>query len=609
MKNIRLYVALAFVYLLTACNLGFTPSSQYYYIQQAQDVDDISTTPSEDISLKFSIMFDILEPNGIINQNELEEYLLLYEDELSSNSEMLELFYKQLQELPIIKKELDSSFPLEEIVTSDFFRKLIRASFSDKNVPKMWYEAASESSGQWELSEDTIYLEPLEGQVNDSVFYVAGSNTTAGSNPITNVEYFKYEGKNPFYSIDSAYNTNTYKESENNLDEVGMSRFLFYRFKGKGGGIVALDNMLVAVDTYTSLIFSFGVPTEFKEYFGLDSPTKWEAAETAATASDGQSYKFYEYDPAGYVDKDGNFVMYEWYTNNLAQANEANQTKFYPQFTGVSPYLINFQVKKPTFVVKSNLVDGEKFYTEISGFAFADAPSDVSKYDIYRIDDSSTNRVLIEENQLSSSKVKDYNALLLTGNAKYVIEAKDSNGKLVGSASNIIEGTRKLTKRETLLCVIESIRYALVDEGLFGTTKTKTIMSQNGGTFEYTKDGFYTSTYTYNLKDFSPYNLTLNTTTPITYEAKSLGSSIKTSVPFVGSVSFEEGSLSFNDIRIDNNDGDAPEWTDGTLSFTFNGETTNYQGQAGDTIPFGFYMSKNAFVSSILGSDKKYEQE
>ncbi len=412
MKKLLLCFLALWIFIVTSCNLGLTPTNSYYYIQQSQEVDAEITKPTEDITLSFGIMFDVLKPNGVIDQKDLETYLGTYETLLNTNKDVLQQFYNQLQEIPVIKKEQDTTFPLVDFTTFNFAEKLLVAEFTDKNVPIMKY-VDSTTETEWQLSDDISFLVPLENEKNEHIFSYEGENTKAGVNPITQVEYFKYESKNPFFAIDSAYNND---EISSTNEETGMSRFLFYRFKGKGGGIVNLDNMLVAVDTYTSLIFSFGVPTEFETILGQDSPTKWEAVEVAASAPNGQKYKFYEYDPAGYVDANGNFVMYDWYTQSLSQANAANQTNFYPQFTGVSPYLVNFDIKKPTFTVTSDLNDEKGNYTEISGFIFNEPPATVASYDIYRIDDSSSERKLIKENHSLTELYKDYDALISTKN-------------------------------------------------------------------------------------------------------------------------------------------------------------------------------------------------
>ncbi len=604
MKKLVLLIILCFPFLSNACNLGFTPATQYYYIQQSNYGLDEDVKPSEDIEIDLNYMFDILMSDGDINETELEALLKYYEEELSSDTLLLETFFYQLYELPVVKKAADSLFPLIDFSQFDFNSKVITAEFSSKNVPSMRYDTDGKV---WELSENTTYLPPDETG-NKYTYENTGDNTNAGVNPITNVVYYKYQGYNPFFALDSLYN----KALLSDGIERGMARFLFYRFQGKGGGIVNLDNMLVAVDTYTSLIFSFGVPTEFESILGQDSPTKWEPVEVAASAPNGQKYNFYEYDPAGYVDSDGKFVMYDWYTENLSQANASNPTKFYPRFTGVSPYLINFDVKKPTFSILSNqgTVSGE-YYTELQGFAFDNPPGEVTSYDIYRIDDSSIERKLIKTISKTDTSFKDKTALILTKNPQYSIEAKDKDGKIIGSPSDLKEGSRSLTSREVLLAAIETIRHALIDNGAHGyITGSLTVNSENNGSFVYNKSGLFSATYTYAMSNYKPFFIDLTTTQNISYQSKNILPSIVTSTNLTGSVKVmlnnsDYGNVIFDNIKITNNDKNNPQWESGTLNF----DSINYSANGDNAVPFGFYMSKDAYVTAILNGSDEYQQK
>lgn len=239
--------------------------------------------------------------------------------------------------------------------TADFNNKHISAKFNEKNVPEMWYV---DGDVKWTPSTDTTYL----GDTTEDKYVYSGDNTAAGDNNISSVQYHMYDGKNPFYTADGSYNTATFGGEETRLE-----RFMFYRFTGDTAG-PSLDNMLVAVDTYTRLIFGFGKPTAFVTILGNDNPTRWEAVEVATTAPDGTQYKFYEYDPAGYVDKDGKFVMYDWYKKNLEEANKNNTGKFDPQFTGTSPYLIELGAVASDggYAVSGNLTAKAKSIKNIS---------------------------------------------------------------------------------------------------------------------------------------------------------------------------------------------------------------------------------------------------
>ncbi len=193
------------------------------------------------------------------------------------------------------------------------------AKFSGANVPEMWYTGTVSWNGSL-----------------DSWQNYSGANSSAGSNSISNMNYMRAVGFNPFYSYSSSYNTAEYSVYEGSTNtgttEAMMKRFVFYRFTGKGGGVAALDNYLVAVDTYTSLVFPFAKPTKWGSLLGNAVPEAWGPID-AFPGPGGAIYNFYEYDPVGYVSKDGKFNMTNSYKNNLAAGN------YDPEFTGKSPYL------------------------------------------------------------------------------------------------------------------------------------------------------------------------------------------------------------------------------------------------------------------------------
>lgn len=101
---------------------------------------------------------------------------------------------------------------------------------------------------------------------------------------ISSVTYYVYRGINPNYSPSGAYNTSLQTTGKRNPK---LSRFYFYRFTGKGGGIQALDNYLIVIDTYSKLIFAFSKPVEFSS---MGAPTKWAAAD--AEKYNGLMYQF-----------------------------------------------------------------------------------------------------------------------------------------------------------------------------------------------------------------------------------------------------------------------------------------------------------------------------
>ncbi len=191
----------------------------------------------------------------------------------------------------------------------------------------------------------------------------------------------------------------------------------------------------------------------------------------------------------------------------------------------------------------------------------------------------------------------------------------DNDGKIIVAASDVVEGTSKLTDREELLATIETIRYALIDQGAHGSLNpTKVVASDNGGTFTYKKSGVFSPTYTYTLDNFEPFVVTLSTYAPgvpITYKSKSLLTSILTFEPYTGTINITgdyTGSLTFTNIRIANNDKNNPDWTEGTLDYIIGSSEKQIYDKDGD-IPFGFYMDKETFIEKILGDDGVYLQE
>ena len=117
-----------------------------------------------------------------------------------------------------------------------------------------------------------------------------------------------------------------------------MERFVFYYFTGYNHG--DLKNCLVAVDTYSKLIFPFAKAVVFKNVnillLGINEfvPQVWKQVDL--------EHRFYEYDPIGYVTKEGNFILTDAYKTKIrlkGKTVEEEKEKYIPDFTGKSPYL------------------------------------------------------------------------------------------------------------------------------------------------------------------------------------------------------------------------------------------------------------------------------
>lgn len=207
-----------------------------------------------------------------------------------------------------------------------FEKWLLTAKFSDKNVPSYTFKKAPVNN--WNIIEATIN--------KIAEFFYSGANSSAGSNSITDMKYFMYKGLNPLYSPKSNYNKDPHKSR--------LNRFYFYRFTGKGGGIASLNNYLVAVDSYTKLVFAFAIPTKTKNVLGNLMPTAWGPVDIH-TIIDESNYKFYEFDPVGIVKSDGEVEVYQWFKDNMAKNNyhpimgDINRPNATYGKAGKSPYI------------------------------------------------------------------------------------------------------------------------------------------------------------------------------------------------------------------------------------------------------------------------------
>ncbi len=302
---------------LSSCEFLNLNSDEYYNQQNNEELSQGNI--SEDIDVHFSEIFEILQPNGVVDKGSIPN---------------AEAYESQLNQLPWIMYENDPSFSLIDFTNTDFNNMLVQATFLQNGNLSVSYDIAS--LFQWEISTDTYYLPSKNNIEHECTSEYVGSDVMIYTEDIiinmSPVTYYKYDGYNPFYTLESNYNTLTIGEST----ERGMERFIFYRFVGEMmSGTPAemkLDTMLMAVDTYTSLLFTYGIPTSLTDF---GSPDEWESVESVAQQQGIEARPFFEYDPIGYVNKDYEFLLYA-----ESEVSE-NNASLIPSFTGVSPYLIN----------------------------------------------------------------------------------------------------------------------------------------------------------------------------------------------------------------------------------------------------------------------------
>lgn len=176
--------------------------------------------------------------------------------------------------------------------SSKFNNWLLEAVFDKNNIPSFRFVDKTDDKYWQIINEDT------------KEYKYSGKNSKAGMFFISSMTYYQYRGYNPLYT-----------EKRNKDNEDMLKRFYFYRFTGKGGGVITLDNTLVAVDIYTKYVYIYGVPVKENIVFGVEVPLKWGPSDTVSYR--GSILPFYRYDPVGYVNEDGSVVLYSSYQNSF----------------------------------------------------------------------------------------------------------------------------------------------------------------------------------------------------------------------------------------------------------------------------------------------------
>ncbi|MEI0527654.1 hypothetical protein R4J00_03265 [Brachyspira intermedia] len=184
---------------------------------------------------------------------------------------------------------------------------MFKASFQGDKLPI--YNFFNDNSRSWipgGADWNNITAEYYNGKDGEN-YVVSGILTVS----ITGLKVYKYPGNNPLYS------SLGYLPGR-------MDRFNFYSINGEAS-IAPLKQYLIAVDTYSKFIFAFGAITGTKNVMGQAVPTSFEAVE-----KHGDKKAFYEYDPIGYVTKDGNVILYDHYKTEFVSA----PTKYVPSDHG-----------------------------------------------------------------------------------------------------------------------------------------------------------------------------------------------------------------------------------------------------------------------------------
>lgn len=130
------------------------------------------------------------------------------------------------------------------------------------------------------------------------------------TNRIDDVTYYKVEGVHP-------YDVPLYEEKS---EAEFLKRFVFFKFtataaKGMKPFERKLNNDLYALDTYTKLLWSYSMPTDYEKMIGNNYiPQKWLPYELSPNTKNA-GLKFYEYDPIGFVSETASFTFFQVQTN------------------------------------------------------------------------------------------------------------------------------------------------------------------------------------------------------------------------------------------------------------------------------------------------------
>ena len=358
------------------------------------------------------------------------------------------------------------------------------------------------ANGQdWKGNSATYY----NGDKSENIVYDA---PVVGNQGIENLKIYKYDKNNPLYDS-KGYLTGR------------MDRFKFYSIDGKA--VIELKQYLIAVDTYSKFVFAYGAITAIGNTLGNKYPTDFEAIEFHA-----KKIHFYEYDPIGYVTKDGEVVLYNHYQTEFVSDPTGYTPKQHgytavashnPQGQGYSPYRpITDNVEAPDdekeeFKNKINsLKDKELKWRDYSGYTSSKDQIDLDAW----------------KNAKHSGKSLELHTYTLTDNSikivktKYGTEQKTEEVytlKTITSKTTAIYENANKTKlnldiNKDNAIIVNAVEIGTEDYGPIFVDRVRGAKFQNGGntytfnedgtgfTLEYKKTFGGTATYKYTLGRF-----------------------------------------------------------------------------------------------------------
>ncbi len=182
------------------------------------------------------------------------------------------------------------------------------------------------------LENNTLW-EETSSNYNENITY--GNDFSALGFKTSNVAYYRYDGENPLFSPNSLYNSMLYTTIGSEEKKV-LERFVFYRWTGENMGI-DLDTYMYAIDTYTGLVFTYVKIGSWKSAFGVEVPTRYDPVDIYKAQNE-TPHLFFEYDPIGYISKEGVLVLHDWYIKKTKEKLANQLVSSLP--VGKSPYYI-----------------------------------------------------------------------------------------------------------------------------------------------------------------------------------------------------------------------------------------------------------------------------
>ena len=223
---------------------------------------------------------------------------------------------------------------------------LFGASFDNNNVPIYKFYKDGKS---WSVTDPLTSEKYFDG--------TDGGNVAQGYK-ISPAKFYRYDYKNPLVTPESSYNQST-----------RMGRFVFYRLVGEAV-IVPLNNYLIAVDTYSKLVFAYGkiTKTEKETLTGKLYPVAFEAVELY-----GDKRSFYEYDPIGFMSYDASkdsltLTLYREYQNEMAKDANAYFPQVHDSSRAVAGYdNANSAGRSPYYMINVDDIDPQTIIDQFKG--------------------------------------------------------------------------------------------------------------------------------------------------------------------------------------------------------------------------------------------------